>query len=446
MSVLIEYALKSQSGTSTSQMFREFLENLALENKERIALRYGEVTSALNKTFRDTASKTANSLQIGSIGRKTAIKGISDLDMIYIMPQAAWSDYSDGGQSKLLQDVKAAILERYPQTKVSVDRLVVTVTYSNFHIEVQPAFEDAEGDFKYPDTYNGGAWKVTKPRAEMEAVAVIDVAKNRNMRRLSRMIRAWKNKHGVEMGGLLIDTLVYKFLDSTSDYDEISFSSHDRMVRDFFDYIVDLPHQDYYLAPGSRQRVRVKKRFRNNARKAYNLCLKAIEAQGKSSAHKKWKNVFGRNFPADADDNSESSISKSDYNFRNTEEYIEDFLPVDIRYGLTLNCEVTQDGYRPQLLKWLIEQKSYLKQNKRLRFYVENTNVVAPFSLRWKVLNKGDAAKKRDCLRGQIFGDSGSQENVETTDFRGDHVVECFVVKNGVVVARDRIKVPIRIS
>ncbi|RDT47570.1 SMODS domain-containing nucleotidyltransferase, partial [Enterobacter roggenkampii] len=71
-----------------------------------------------------------------------------------------------GGQLKLLQDTKDAILKRYPSTKVRVDRLVVTVTYTNFHVEVQPVFEQDDKSYKYPDTKNGGSWKVTKPREE----------------------------------------------------------------------------------------------------------------------------------------------------------------------------------------------------------------------------------------------------------------------------------------
>ena len=67
-------------------MFQEFLSNLAIDNADRISLRYGEITVSLNKKFRDTESKTANSLQVGSYGRWSAIKGISDLDMLYITP------------------------------------------------------------------------------------------------------------------------------------------------------------------------------------------------------------------------------------------------------------------------------------------------------------------------------------------------------------------------
>ncbi|WP_257884546.1 hypothetical protein [Sulfitobacter sp. CW3] len=34
-------------------------------------------------------------------------------------------------------------------------------------------------------------------------------------------------------------------------------------------------------------------------------------------------------------------------------------------------------------------------------------------------------------------------EKIERTNFRGDHIVECYAVKDGVVVAKDRIHVPI---
>lgn len=156
---------------TTSEIFRNFLSNLAIDNADRISLRYGEITASLNKKFRDTESKTANSLQVGSYGRWTAIKGISDLDMLYIMPKGKWIDYQDSKQSKLLADTKDAIKARYPNTIVFVDRLVVRVLYANFHVEVQPVFEQNDGSFKYPDTYNGGRWKITKPREEISAMS-----------------------------------------------------------------------------------------------------------------------------------------------------------------------------------------------------------------------------------------------------------------------------------
>jgi tRNA nucleotidyltransferase (CCA-adding enzyme) len=125
---------------TVTEMFSGFLKNIKIDNADTISLRYGEITSSLNKAFRDSESKTANSLQVGSYGRWTAIKGISDLDMLYIMPDGQWEKYKNGGQSRLLTETKDAIKSRYPRTDVRVDRLVVTVIYKDFHIEVQPVF------------------------------------------------------------------------------------------------------------------------------------------------------------------------------------------------------------------------------------------------------------------------------------------------------------------
>ncbi|CAK7020228.1 MAG: hypothetical protein MESAZ_02489 [Saezia sanguinis] len=423
-------------------MFSEFINNLAISNTETISTRYGELTAALNKQFRDTESKTANTLQVGSFGRKTGINGISDLDMLYIMPKTKWDDYDkDGGQLKILQDTKEAILNRYPSTKVRVDRLVVTVTYTNFHVEVQPVFEQDDKSYKYPDTKNGGSWKVTKPREEMDAIANLDAAKNSNLRRLCKMVRAWKNKHGINIGGLLIDTLAYNFLNSTSDYDERSYLYYDWLSRDFFKYLSELPEQSEYAAPGSRQRVKVKKKFQRRAKKAYELCLNAIEAEGKDNDNEKWKAVYGRPFPAVQEKLAEASASQT---WRNTEEYIEDKFQVDIRYQLKIDCEVMQRGFRKFLLRHMLGQKIPLRSDKKLKFWVsELPQINGPFQIYWKVLNRGEEARRRDCIRGQIALDGGWRTKEESSNFRGDHIVECYLVENEIVVAKDRIHVPI---
>lgn len=332
---------------SISQMFEEFIDNLAISNKQIISDRYAELTKTLNKKFRDSDSETANTLQVGSFGRKTGIDGISDLDMLYIMPKSSWDTYNNAqnGQYKLLSDTKEAILNRYSRTDVSVDRLVVTVTFSNFYIEVQPVFEQEDGSFKYPDTKNGGSWKITKPRAEINEISSADEAKNKNLRRLCKMVRAWKNKHGVAMGGLLIDTLAYNFLKSTDAYDDKSYLYYDLLSRDFFKYLSELPDQDYYLALGSNQRVAVKKKFQKKAKKAYDLCLKAIDAENQSCVNDKWKKIYGRPFPARKIEMAMESLSRSyPQSWKNTEEFIEDKFPIDIREYLKIDCEVKQNG------------------------------------------------------------------------------------------------------
>lgn len=420
-----------------TDMFKNFLDNLSVKNSEQISNRYGEITRALNMKYRDSESRTSNTLQVGSYGRHTAINGISDLDMLYKIPSSEWSRFKDGRQSALLQEVRTAILNRYPSTDVRVGGVVVMVQYADFLIEVQPAFEQPDGSFKFPNTKGAGSWGITKPKDEIEEIKAFNIRKNRNHRRLCKMARAWKNKKGVVMGGLLIDTLAYKFLDSTTEYDDKSYTYYDYMVRDFFEYLSNEPNQSYYLAPGSNQQVKVKKKFQAKAKKAYKLCLTAIEAGEQVGANSKWKKVFGRAFPA--------STARVDENraWKDTEEFIEDSYPVDIRYSLTIDCKVTQDGFAPQFLRDMLQNLVPLKPNKKLFFSIKSHNVSEPYSIKWKVLNRGEEAQRRKMIRGQIHPDEGHKNRNEHTNFIGEHIVECYIIKNGRVVARDEIEVPI---
>ena len=432
---------------SISQMFQDFLSNIKVANEEQITSRYQEITCALNKKFRDTESKTSNQLQVGSYGRWTAIKGISDLDMLYIMPPSKWDDYKNGGQSKLLKDTKDAILARYPRTTVFVDRLVVCVQYTNFHVEVQPVFEQEDGSYKYPDTKNGGIWKITKPQAEIDEMKSMNEAKNKNLRRLCKMARAWKNKHGVGIGGLLIDTLAYNFMKSTTNYDDKSYSSYDCLSRDFFKYLSEQPDQDHYQALGSNQDVKVKSKFQRKAKKAYENSLKAIENAGKSSANDYWRKVYGNSFPKAAT-TIVKSMTLGELRYRHTEEFIENKYPIDIRYPLKIECEITKHGAFIDFLRHFKRNRKKLNSGRSLRFYIDKNGTPSSlpeqkYSVLWKVLNRGEAAKSRDCIRGQIVADLGQNQKTETADFNGEHIVECYIIQNGVVVARDRIYVPI---
>jgi len=422
-----------------SEMFNEFLSNLKIDNSGTISLRYAEITSCLNKKFRDTESKADNSLQVGSYGRWTGVKGISDLDMLYIMPANKWDTYKKD-QSKLLNDTKDAIKARYPNTKVKVDRLVVQVVYKNFMVEVQPVFIRAEGGFWYPDTYKGGSWKVTKPQEEINEVKNFVNNKSNNFRHLCKMARAWKNKHGVGIGGLLIDTLAYNFLNSTTDYDNKTHIYYDWMCRDFFKYLSDEPNKDRYTALGSLQHVKVRNKFQRKAKKAYELTLKAIDAGESVSANNKWKSVFGRPFPA----GQTVQESKSANAVQQSEQFIEDFYPIDIRYNIKIECDVLQNGFREALLRTMLAKKMKLSASKNLKFYVDSLDVPGEIIIKWKVLNRGVEAERRNCVRGDIVADKGHRKKEESTSFVGEHIVECYVIQNDVVVAKDRIDVPIQ--
>jgi hypothetical protein len=423
---------------SVSDIFDTLLESLEVgDASTTIAKRRDEITKSLNTEFRSIDNSTANRLMVGSYGRHTAIRGVSDLDMLYILPASLRSCYdNDTGPRRMLNRVRDALKRRYPTTDIRVDQCVVRVQFTSnkFKFEVQPAFENDDGSFDYPDT-KSESWKVTKPRAEISATKECNDRTSRNMRHLARMTRAWKNTNGVVMGGLLIDTLVHRFFSTTTEYDDKGSLWFDLMVRDFFEFLSSEPDKDYYLALGSSQRVSVKKRFQPKAKKAYNKCVEAIADEGKASANKKWREVFGTGVPL--------ATSLSARSFTNTEEFIENLFPVDIGHSVTIDCEVTQNGWRPTLLRTMLRNRTPLFADKGLEFTITECSVPEPYDVRWKVLNRGDEAQRRNNIRGQIILSSRRGVRQERTNFRGEHIVECYIVKDGIVVARDSIDVPI---
>jgi hypothetical protein len=428
----------------TSEIFDGLLANLKVGEKvETIRARRDEITKALNKDFRDKDACVDYKLMIGSFGRHTAIKSISDLDMIFILPSGLRDDYNDdNGPRRMLERVRNVLKERYKNTDIRVDQCVVRVQFASnaFKFEVQPVFENSDGSLDYPDT-KAESWKNTKPRAEISATKECNDRTSTNMRHLARMVRAWKNANGVNIGGLVIDTLVYNFFEQTDEFDSANTASFDLMSRDFFAFLMDEPEKDYYLALGSRQRVHVKAKFQAKAKKAYNRCVSAIENGGKTASVKKWREVFGTSVPLTA---SEAVVEASAGDTSTgTEEFIEDRYPVDITESVSIDCEITQNGWRPLWLRAMRRDGFPLNAGKHLKFRVTSCTVPEPYTLKWKVLNQGPEAERRQMIRGDIIDSTEPGMRKESSSFRGEHIVECYVVKDGVVVARDRIDVPI---
>jgi len=428
---------------STSTSFCNFLSNIKVDNPLNISNRYKEITKKLNKTFRETDSETANCLQVGSYGRYTGIKGISDLDMLYIMPANKWDEYKDA-PGKLLNNVRDALIERYPNTKIRVDRLVVDVFFKDFKFEVQPVFEEEDNteiNYKYPDK-KSDTYKITKPRQEQEEMTSFKQEHGDAHRHLCKMVRAWKNQNGVGIGGLLIDTLTHRFLSNHEEYDNACFSQYDNMCRDFFAFLKDEPKKDHYQALGSGQDVKVKHAFQNKAKKAYQIANNAIEEIDEKKKSELWRDIFGKSFPETAEASQEDrSIAGS---YVDNEEFIEDMFPVDIRYRLNLDCEIAQNGWREYLLSELLAKGQRISRVRSLDFIL-NTNVPEPYEVKWKARNIGTEAKKRNCLRGEIIN-SNRKNSVrhESADFCGPHYMECYIIKDEIVVARERIEVPIQ--
>jgi len=69
-----------------------------------------------------------------------------------------------------------------------------------------------------------------------------------------------------------------------------------------------------------------------------------------------------------------------------------------------------------------------------------STNAPRPFDVYWQVINTGSEAAADAGLRGQIVKEDAANglDHWEDTQYRGTHMIEAFIVKDGMCVARTR--------
>lgn len=240
-------------------------ERIPLETRSLISKRYRRITRAVNKEFWNSTSETAHSLYVGSYGRSTAIES-SDLDVLLELPQEEYKRfdaYKGNGQSRLLQAVKTAVCETYPNTMIKADGQVIVVQFSDgMKFELLPAFLRQglfSSEYIYPDTNMGGHWKPTDPKKEQLAMSQKNDVSNGLLYDTCKHIRYIRDNYfsSSHLSGIVIDSFVYSYMDNWhwTKPDEISSSEPLQYEQSLLHHFNSIYYSNELFAPGSHQRV-----------------------------------------------------------------------------------------------------------------------------------------------------------------------------------------------
>lgn len=166
----------------------------------------------------------------------------------------------------------------------------------------------------------------------------------------------------------------------------------------------------------------------------------------KADALQAWYGFFNHDFwnePVTETSNySAKLILKSVSSFVDTEQFIDDLYPVDLSYRCSVSCQVSGNGFRPKPLSDFLQLlRRYLPHNFEIRCTMVYTNCPPPYRVLWKVKNVGPEAERLNQVRGQI--EEKGNSIVEHSRFYGNHYIECYIVKNGICVAKTRVDIPI---
>jgi len=326
----------------------------------------------------------------------------------------------------------------------------VTVDYAgDFHMDVVPYL--TRHDQRFITNRNDNAYELTNPEGFNEWLDEqnrLTSGRLVKVLRLLKYLRDYKNTFSVKsvvltilVGGRVGSTVL---LSDPDHYQDLP-TTLVNLLQDLNTYLManpSMPSLDDPSCPTENFNHRWDQAQYANFRKWIKTYAEwAEDAYCETDAQEsytKWRKLFGDTFGTYSTRVAKASEShRGVLGVTDTEERVEEKFAVALNpvYQVKLQARtVRRDGFRTYTLaKWGNKVAKYRKINLSLQY----CTVPEPYDVWWKVRNTGPEAIARNMIRGQIVKDGGGRTRTEPTSFRGNHYVEVYIVKNGVVVAKD---------
>jgi hypothetical protein len=338
----------------------------------------------------------------------------------------------------------------------------VRVAYANdCHIDVVPYVMLSNGREVIVNR-STNEFEDTNPVGFTEWIQEKDELTNGNLRKVIRLLKYLRDHRGAfNLKSVLLTTLVGNIVENWHSYDQKYYADVPttlvHLVADLDLWLQMRPQRPSIVDPSCHstsfdhrwtdaQYTEFRRRIHNLAP----LLVDAYNQQTIAGSISAWRRVFGDKFPpavvassvrAAAPGTVVKSVAPARPRDRAPEEqFIEEMFPVDERHKVTIVCDVSEPAYpnRAARRRALRSRAGRVPKERQLLFRVVGTDVPSPYSVFWKVRNRGSEAERRGQLRGQIHADEGRLERSERTSYSGHHYTECYIVKDGACVARAR--------
>jgi len=288
-----------------SQAFEIFSSNLEITNKQQ-NLVSSRRTNVVNSISEKITLHPQKSLLIGSYDRDTLIRYLSesDVDILIILHYGENKDWNNSfGAIKVLDRFKEILDLSFPTVEKRRDRNCICMKYSEFTLDVVPAFLHDEGYFTIPDA-NRGLWIKTNPIKFAEYQTNINKLMHGTYKPLIKMVKAWNRNVGWPIKSFHLECIMNnRYSNYTQGY---TFSS---MLKIFFDNLPQyLQNPSYDPITGDRvdtyldnvaydknkRRIAIEK-----AKKASIIASMAYDEEQNypSEALSYWKQLLGEFFP-----------------------------------------------------------------------------------------------------------------------------------------------------
>lgn len=235
----------------------------------------------------------------GSYSRNTLIAPLkqADIDVFTVLD----ASYAGLGPAGLLDKVKRVLLKTYTKTpSISRNGQAITITFTDFIVDVVPAFYRDGGGYRIPNS-QGGAWIGTDPKKHVKLSTQHNKAHNNDLVPLVKMLKCWNRNINSYFRSFHLEVLAWDI------FTNVTISDFPSGVRYFFDKgrtNINRKNPDpagysddvgYYIT--SANAADAVSRFET----AYNRAIKAEQYAAKGwieDAIGEWRKIFGDTFPA----------------------------------------------------------------------------------------------------------------------------------------------------
>lgn len=243
---------------------------------------------------------------IGAYAKGTATQPPRDIDMAFVLPYELFLRYNragSGGQARLLDDVRARLIQRYPSTKIRRDRVVVALDFGTgtHRAEVVPGFQLSHGVLRIPNSSGHGRWDEVQHIAEIKRVANSERYTGGKTRDLIRLLKVWQaqvpDKGGRRIASLTLELEAVSFLRAWPEATDRT-ASYEHMVRDFLAHLLAHAGRTRPI-PGTRDLKEHGHGWVADAESAHAQAVLACEHSSRKEhddARHTWGSVFGRRF------------------------------------------------------------------------------------------------------------------------------------------------------
>ncbi len=407
----------------------------------------------------NTDYKIAETIEQGSVAMSTVIqndKNDYDIDIAIVFDNTNIGDIGSIAIKNVIVDSlkrKCTNFKNEPEAKTNCVRIEYA---DNYHIDFA-IYKRTKCDYDDSYTYEhaGSEWRTRDPRAINNWFKERISINGEKLRQAIRLSKTFcKSRDSWKMpGGLIQTVLCDEKIKNYSRIDEMFYYTI-CAIRDRLRY-----NKEVLNPTDSSQSLLLVQEDRDKIDNLYNrldLYIQKLDILFDSNCTEKqakdaWYSFFNHDYWNTSLNESTRSLlntyeyGKNLYEYDDTEEYIENIYPMQPTTCIVkIDCKVVNENEQYRYLSNMLRNNEKVEKGCKLDFFIESTNISRPYEVFWKVKNDGIIAEKTNCIRGQIFRAKDKDINHETSNFAGNHYVECYIIKNKVCISKARIDVPIR--